>query len=71
MALAGEILSLINKKGNVEIGEIQDLFSLNKETTYTITLFLVKFGFAEWDKNKKYIRLSKMYKRFLEETEAD
>ncbi len=45
MVLTSEVL-FISKKGKVGIGEIQDKFSL-KEIAYTITTFLVKFGFAE------------------------
>ncbi len=69
MALTSEVLFMISKNGEVEIGEIQDKFTITKETADTITTFLVKFGFAEWDTNKKYVKLSNAYKRFLDEEE--
>ena len=69
MALTSEVLSMISKKVEVEIGEIQDKFTITKETAYTITTFLVKFGFVEWDIDKKYVKLSNAYERFLDEEE--
>lgn len=65
--LAEEILSLIIKKGKLEISEIKSSLNLSNETATAAVNFLVDFGFLRWDKRRRYVMLSSRYKRFLEE----
>ncbi len=58
---------MIVKKGRVNIEEIQDIFSLSKETTMEIIDFLVKFSFIQFDKSRRYVTLSKACKKFFAE----
>ncbi len=63
--LEGILMSIINK-GEVEISEIQRRFDLTKETTDKNISFLVRFGFAELDRNKRYVRPSPTSIEFFE-----
>ncbi len=63
------ILSMVRKKGTCRIEEIQETFNLTRETQNSIIDFLVEYGFLEWDKRKRYIRLSKPSRKFFEEIE--
>ena len=65
--LAEEILYLISKKDKIEIGEIQDRFSLRRETVTRVIDFLVEFGFVQLDGSNRYITLSEACRRFFEE----
>jgi len=67
--LAEEILSLISKKGKLEIKEIQDRFCLTRETATGPINFLIEFGFAQLDESKRYIRLSEPCRKLIEEEE--
>lgn len=66
-ALAEEILSVLAKKGRIEITDVQDSFNVTKETARMALDFLMKFGFIELDKSKEYIRLSEPCQKFFAE----
>ena len=65
--LAEEMLSLISKKGKIEIREIQEKLCLTRETATTIVDFLLEFGFVWLDESKTYVRLSEPCRKLLEE----
>ena len=67
-ALAEEILSILAKKGRIAITDVQDSFSVTKETARMAVNFLMKFGFVELDESKAYILLSEPCQRFFAET---
>lgn len=64
--LAEETLSLIRKKRKMTIEEMEDSLNISSETANTIVDFLVRFGFAELDGAKRYVRLSEPCRRFFE-----
>ncbi|MGH9923247.1 MAG: DeoR family transcriptional regulator [Nitrososphaerales archaeon] len=66
-ALAEEILSVLAKKGRIATTDIQDSFNVTKETARMALDFLMKFGFVELDKSKKYILLSEPCQKFFAE----
>lgn len=65
--LADEVLSMIAKKGQIELSDIQDRFSVTKRTANSVVDFLVKYGFAEFDSSEQYIVLSQPCKKFFAE----
>ncbi len=67
IGLADEILSLIARKDQIEIADIQDRFGITKQTANSVIDFLVKFGFIEIDDSKRYVRLSEPCKKFFAE----
>jgi len=60
------MLSLVNKKGKVEVREIKDRFNLSNETLNSVIGFLVEFGLVRLDESKRYIMLSPTGKKFFE-----
>ncbi len=69
--LAEEVLSLVSIEGKIELREIQNRLNLKMETVTTVIDFLVEFGFAELDESNRYVRLTGLYKQFLENLKQD
>ncbi len=65
-----EILSFVDKKGDVEVGEIRDVFGLSEEGSRFIADFFVRFGLAEVDATESHIHLSEPFKEFLKEIDT-
>ena len=63
--VAEEILDLVVKNGKVELSAIYDSCNATKETTDVVIDFLVDFGFLEFDKKRRYLRLSNASRRFF------
>ncbi|MGH9933576.1 MAG: winged helix-turn-helix transcriptional regulator [Nitrososphaerales archaeon] len=64
--LADEILSLIAKKGQIAIRDVQDRLGISKQTANSVIDFLMKFGFVEFD-GEGFVKLSEPCKKFFVE----
>lgn len=66
--LPEEIIDLVSKNGKIETAKIPVMFDLSNETADEIIDFLVEFGFLCFDRNGKYLKLSKPLQNYFKKT---